>query len=130
MPIGKKASSHWGAYRVPSFNLSVRLSVSVCVTFIAFTDCERCTRPISTNPGSVEAGEYGLTRGTCFVARRLEVVEVAGLLWTSWCVLDAAGVFRDIFSTFFFFERKRPAASIRPPCLIYLSTSNEAVFCL
>ena len=102
MPIGKKASSHWGAYRVPSFNLSVRLSVSVCVTFIAFTDCERCTRPISTNPGSVEAGEYGLTRGTCFVARRLEVVEVAGLLWTSWCVLDAAGVFRDIFSTFFF----------------------------
>ena len=78
----------------------------------------------------MEAGEYGLTRGTCFVARRLEVVEVAGLLWTSWCVLDAAGVFRDIFSTFFFFERKRPAASIRPPCLIYLSTSNEAVFCL
>ena len=28
-----------------------------------------------------EAREYGLTRGTCFVARRLEVVAVAGLLW-------------------------------------------------
>ena len=28
-----------------------------------------------------EACEYGLTRGTCFVARRLEVVAVAGLLW-------------------------------------------------
>ena len=27
-----------------------------------------------------EACEYGLTRGTCFVARRLEVVTVAGLL--------------------------------------------------
>ena len=39
----------------------------------------------------MEACEYGLTRGTCFVARRLEVVAVAGLLWVSWCVLDAAG---------------------------------------
>ena len=28
-----------------------------------------------------EACEYGLTRGTCFVARRLEAVAVAGLLW-------------------------------------------------
>ena len=28
----------------------------------------------------------------------------------------------------FFFERTRPAASMRTPCLIYLSTSNEAVF--
>ena len=41
-------------------------------------NCESCTRPISTNPGSIEAGEYGLTRWTCFVARRLEVVAVAG----------------------------------------------------
>ena len=32
-------------------------------------DWESCTRPISTNPGSMEAGEYGLTRGTCCVAR-------------------------------------------------------------
>ena len=40
------------------------------------------TRPVSTNPGCMtEACEYGLTRGTCFVARRLEVVAVAGLLW-------------------------------------------------
>ena len=38
----------------------------------------------------MEAGEYGLTRGTRFVARRLEVVAVAGLLWVSWCVLGAA----------------------------------------
>ena len=43
-----------------------------------FTDCESYTRPISTIPGSMEAGEYWLTRGTCFVARRLEVVVVAG----------------------------------------------------
>ena len=46
---------------------------------------------------SMEAGEYGLTRGTCFVARRLEVVAVAGLLWISWCVLGAA----KLFSVFF-----------------------------
>ena len=75
-------------------------SVGVCVTFVVFTDCESCTRPISTNPESMEAGEYRLTRGTCFVARRLEVVAVAGLLWISWCVLGAAEFFRvlDEFS--------------------------------
>ena len=58
-----------------------------------FAGYESCTKPISTNPGSMEAGEYGLTRGTCFVARRLEVVAVAGLLWTSWCVLSGADFF-------------------------------------
>ena len=48
----------------------------------------------------MEAGEYGLTRGTCIVACRLEVVAVAGLLWISWFVLDAAGFFRAFFSSF------------------------------
>ena len=67
----------------------------------------------------MEAGEYGLTCGTCFVARLLELVAVAGLLWILRCVLGAAG-FR-----FFFFERTRPAASMRPPCLIFISTSNK-----
>ena len=88
-------------------------------------------RPISTIPGSMEACEYGLTRGTCFVARCrcLEVVAVGGLLWISCCVLGAAGFFAVLFyfySSYFFFERTRPAASMRQPCLIYLSTSNEA----
>ena len=71
----------------------------------------------------MEAGEYGLTRGTRFVARRLEVVAFAGMLWISWCVLGAAGFFRVFFFNFFFL-RTRPAASMRPACLIYLSTSN------
>ena len=53
----------------------------MCVTFVVFTDCESCARPISTNLLSMEVGEYGLTRGTCFFARRLEVVAVAGLMW-------------------------------------------------
>ena len=70
--------------------------VWVHVTLVVCTDCESCMRPISTNPGSMEAGEYGLTRGTCFVARRVEVVAVAGLLWISWCVLGVAA-FRVVF---------------------------------
>ena len=63
----------------------------MCVASVVFTDFESGTRPISTNAGSMEAGQYGLTRGTFFVACRLEVVAFAGLLWISWCVLDAAG---------------------------------------
>ena len=78
---------------MPLFSSSVRLSVRVCATFVVFTNCESCTRPISTNPGSMEAGEYGLPRGTCFVARRLEVVAVVGLMWISWRVFGGAGFF-------------------------------------
>ena len=81
MPIGRKASSCRGAYRVRHYLISLSVClVSVCVTFVVFTDSESCTRPIFTNPGSMEAGEYGLTRGTRFVASRLEVVAVGGLL--------------------------------------------------
>ena len=82
-----------------------------------------CTWPISKYPTSTEAGEYWLTRGMFLVARRLEVVAVAGLLWISWCVLCAAG-FRLFFPPFFL-ECTRPAASMRPPCLMYLSTRMQ-----
>ena len=61
---------------VPLFNYSV----GERVTFVVFTDCESYTETISTNPGSMEAGECGRTRGICFIARRLEVVAVARLL--------------------------------------------------
>ena len=47
----------------------------------------------------MEAGEYG--RGTFFVARRLELVTVAGLLWLSWCVLGGADFFVFFFRFFF-----------------------------
>ena len=44
------------------------MCVRVCdVEFVIFTDCDSCTRPISTNSVSVEAGEHGLRRGKCFV---------------------------------------------------------------
>ena len=46
----------------------------------------------------MEAGEYGLSRGTCFLACGLELDAVAGLMWISWCVLGGA----DFFSVFFF----------------------------
>ena len=50
----------------------------------------------------MEANESGLTRGTCFVACRLEVVAVAGLLWISWSVLGSAGFFLCFFFNFLF----------------------------
>ena len=73
--------------------------VSVCVSLVVFANCEICTRPISTNPGSMEAGQHGLTRVTCFLAFRLELDAVAWLLWLSWCVLGGAD-----FSLFFVFR--------------------------
>ena len=97
--LGQKASSYRGAYRV--CHDLVGLSVCVCVTFVVFIDRESCTRTISTSPGSMEAGEYGLTRGTRFVASCLEVVAVAGLMWVSWCVSGGAGFFRVFFLVFF-----------------------------
>ena len=70
-----------------------------------------------------EACEYGLPRGTCFVARRLELVAVAGRPWISWYVLGGADFFRFFFH-FYFFEHTRPTASTRASCLMYLSTST------
>ena len=51
----------------------------------------------------MEAGVYGLTRGImCLVARRLGVVAVAGLLWTSWCVLGGVGFLLFLFFSIIF----------------------------
>ena len=49
----------------------------------------------------MEADKCGPARGTCFVARRLQLVAVAGLLWLSWCVSGGADLscfFSDNFS--------------------------------
>ena len=69
------------------------MCVRVCDIEFVFTDCDSCTRPLSTNPVSMEASEYGLTRGTCFFARRLKVIAVAELLRLSWCVLGGVDFF-------------------------------------
>ena len=94
MPSGQKSKKplHTGVRTGCHYLIS--LTVCVCVTFVIFTDCESCTRPISTNSGSMEAGRYGLTLGTCFLACCLEVVAVAGLMWVSWCVFGGAFFFR------------------------------------
>ena len=60
------------------------------MTFFVFADCESCTRPTSTNSGYLEASEHGLTRETWFLARRLKVVAVAGLMWVLWCFIGGA----------------------------------------
>ena len=56
----------------------------------------------------MEADEYGLTRWTRFVARCLEVVAVAGLMWVSWCVFGGAGFF--VLSMSLYFQIRRPRA--------------------
>ena len=94
--------------------VSLFVCVCVCVTFVLFTDCESCTMPVSTNSGSMEAGEYGLTRRTCFFARRLEVVAVAGLMWVSWCVFGGAGFFR-VFHEFAFSNSYTQSSQRRAP---------------
>ena len=70
---------------MPSFDLSVCLSSRrcACVTFVFFDVCESCAWPISISTGSMGAGEYGLTHGTCFPSCRLELVAVVNLLWIS-----------------------------------------------
>ena len=68
----------------------------------------------STNPVSMEPGEYGLTRGTCFCARRLDVVAVAGLLRLSWCVFGWGGFFRAFHEFAFlhsFVNPEQPASN-------------------
>ena len=65
----------------------------------------------------MEADEYGLTRWTRFVARCLEVVAVAGLMWVSWCVFGGARFFLPFFS--FFFLRTHTAMATLPHLPLY-----------
>ena len=74
----------------------------MCVIFVVFTDCERGTKPISTNLGSTEAGQHGQMRGARFVAVRLEVVAVAGLISVSRCVFGGAELLSGVFFFFWF----------------------------
>ena len=61
----------------------------------------------------MEAEEYGLTRGTCFLACRLELDAVAGLLWVSWCVL-VGWIFRCFFFDFFFSSNAHGLLQVLP----------------
>ena len=71
----------------------------------------------------MEASEYGVMRGTCLVARRLEGVAIAGLLWISWCVW-VRRYFSCLFSFDSCFLRTHTACcKYEAPRLIYPSTS-------
>ena len=77
------------------------MCVRVCaIDFVVVTDCDSCTRPISTNPVSMEASAHGLMRETCFFARRLDVVAFDGQLHLSWCVLGGVNFFGFFFRLF------------------------------
>ena len=81
----------------------------VCLSAVCLIDCKSCTWPISANPATTEeAGELGRTRGTCFVAHRLELAAVAvTLLWFWWCVY---GVRREfVFFSPFSYQRTHTA---------------------
>ena len=75
----------------------------------------------------MEASVYGLTHGTCFVARRLELVAVAGLPWISWCILGATDFSCSFLVFFCFFERYTACCEYEAvlPHLYYLLTSTE-----
>ena len=101
------------------------MCVRVCdIELVVFTDCKSCARPISANPVYMEAGEHGLTRGTCFFARRFEVVAFAGLLRLSWCVLGKCGFFLFLVPTFIFLRMHTACckceAALPPLPLYYL----------
>ena len=74
----------------------------------------------------MEAGEYGLTRGTIFYARRLEVVAVAGLLWISWCVLGAAGFVSCVSGSYMFkFVHVYTSAGCERPRAVSVNSVKE-----
>lgn len=107
------------------------IAVYVCLLFVVHClsafygvviDCESLTRLISADLGSMKEGEYRLTRAAFFDARRVQVVAVAGILWSWWCASSAAGYLGDFFR-YLLFEPTQPAESMRPPCLLYLSTT-------
>ena len=94
-----------------------------------FTDCESWTSPISTNPGSTQVGEYLVWTNAWDAFRRAPSRDGRGRRAAVDIVVrfGVRRIFSSFFFRFFFFvrtQRKRPAASMRPSCLIYLSTSN------
>ena len=88
------------------------------LVFTPFQSVPLLPRPKTQDaPLSLEAGGYGQTRVTCFVARRLKVVAVDGLLWISWCVLGGADFFVFFFRTHTARCKYEPALPRLPPYL-------------
>ena len=83
-------------------SLSSCLSVCVLCNIRRLTDCERCTRPVSTNPGSMEACEYGLTTSRRW-SRSTGCCGFSGVFWVR------RDLFRAFFVVAFFFHRTHTA---------------------
>ena len=75
--------------------------------------------------GRVRANAWDVFRLAPSRVGRGRLAAVAFVVCVGW-----GGFFPVFRFSFFFFERTRSAASARSSCLIQLSTSNEAVFCL
>ena len=61
---------------VRTYRVHLFYSLSYCLqqSYVCTPDCESCTLLISTNPASTEASDVELSRGTYFLANRLEYV--------------------------------------------------------
>ena len=108
---GQKIVYNTKTYRGGAAAAAVRVFTHVCIQ----------ARPISTNTRYMEE-EFGyrLPSGTCFTARRVEVVAVAGLLWIYFVPYFFSIWWILFFFRFLYFERTRPTASTRQPYLMYL----------
>ena len=104
------------------------MCVRMCdIEFVVFTDCESCTyeadfhKPGIYGSGRARVNAWDVVFRAPSRGGRGRRAAVAFALCFGW-----GGLFRDYyFSDFFFSERTRPAASMRPHCLIYLSTSTR-----
>ena len=109
---------------IPAFPFRISRPFDICVTFVVLADCESCTRPISTNPG-IYGGSGRVWTNAWDVFRRTPSRGGRGRRDAADFVgyFGCGGISNLFFSLFFFFGRTRPAASMKSPCLIYLSTS-------
>ena len=78
-----------GCYHLIGLSVCVCACVTLNSSFLPIARVVRRRFPQTrylSNPVSMEARLNRLTRGTCFAARRPEVVAVAGMLRLCWCV--------------------------------------------
>ena len=120
---GKKASSYRGAYVQGSMVSLVCLSVCLCMCNLrGFYSLRGRYEEDFHKPRINGSGRACVNTWECFVACRREVIAVAsccGFRGVFWVRRDFVFIL-SLFS----FEHTRPAANMRLPCLIYLSTSD------
>ena len=123
MPIGQKSLFIPGCVQGAIFKL-VCLCMCMC-NIVFFTGCEICTRPISTNPGSMDAGEYGLKRvgrvSSQAVSRWSRSAGCCGFRGVFWVRRDFV-----FFPPVFFLRMRTACCKYEVALPHYLSTSSEA----